>query len=933
MKHTLAMHNSRKGRMRSIMKKKRKWLQILKKRKKFVIPLTIILVAGIGAGIFVMGRGRSMRTMAGAMAAQTAEVTKGNISTTVIGTGNLESADAENVYLPEGVEVEEVLVSSGDHVEEGTVLAKLDAASITTEMLSIQEEISELDEDLNEVKDDTESDTITTKISGRVKEIYAQEGTSVAETMADKGALMVLSVDGKMAVELKNVTTVSLGDTVTVILSDGSTEKEGTVESLEGTTCLVTLTDKGTTLGELVTVQDADGKSLGNGKLTIHQPLEITAVAGTVKSIKVSEGDAVDAGDTLATLKDVPASAEYQELAATREKLTERLKSLIALSKTNTLTAEFSGTVQGVYVSDDSKVESSSSSTSSGTSSESSQGATIIGTRTASASSAVNGNSSSAIFINTGTGSRENSSVVLRTVSTETESEKNLGSAGKSASDVLITSITNVIQAPVSGAAAQTVITQTECTGTVAWTVGSAAFSGSFDQAVQYTAKITLQAAQGYAFATDDSLTVSQDGASNLEWKVTEQTAEITIQFTATAINSCSLTIAAPEAGASPQTAVDGTAAYSGTISWSPQTTVFAASTQYIATVKLNAHEGYRFADTDQMTVTLNGSRVSQVSVSEDASQVTMILVYQIGENGKSEEPSSESQGSGIQQTENSQQKETQQTNGTQQKNENQQTEGQETGKTTISPSAGVTTGGTGSSSAAAGVSGSSGTGSSSSSATSESTQSAQEDVDTTKVTAFTISPEENMNLSVSVDELDILSIALDQKAEITFDAIEDEIFEGTITNISDTASVNGGVAKYTVTITLPKNESMKVGMNASATITIEDKQDILLIPVSALQERGDSVFVYTEQDEESGALSGEVEVETGLSDGSNVEITEGLSEGDVVYYTRTASEEGESGFNMERMEGMGGGRMGDQMPSGSGPSGERPSGGGPGGQ
>lgn len=915
------------------MKKKRKWLQILKKRKKFVIPLTIILAVGIGAGIFVVGRGRSMRTMAGAMAAQTAEVTKGNISTTVIGTGNLESVDAENVYLPEGVEVEEVLVSSGDHVEEGTVLAKLDAASITSEMLSIQEEISELDEDLNDVKDDTESDTVTTKISGRVKEIYAQEGTSVAETMADKGALMVLSVDGKMAVELKNVTTVSLGDTVTVILSDGSTEKEGTVASLDGTTCLVTLTDKGTTFGELVTVQDGDGKNLGNGKLTIHQPLEITAVAGTVKSIKVSEGDAVDAGDTLATLEDVPASAEYQELAARREKLTERLKSLIELSETNTLTAGFSGTVQGVYVSDGSKAESSSSTAaSSETSSANTQGGTVIGTRTSDASSVGKGNSASAIFINTDTANRRNTSIALRTVSTETESEKDQESSEKPASTILITSITNVLQAPVSGAAAQTAIAQTECTGTVVWTVGGKAFSGSFDQAVSYTAKVTLQAAQGYAFATDDSLTVNQDGASSLEWKVTEQTAEITIQFAATDINSCSLTITAPKAGASPQTAIDGTAAYSGTISWSPQATVFAANAQYIATVKLTAYEGYRFAGTDQMTVTLNGSRVSQVSVSEDASQITMILVYQIGENGKSEEPSSESQTTGMQQTENSQQKEGQQTNSAQRKNENQQTEGQETGKTTISPSVGVTTGGTGSSSAAVGVSGS-GTGSGSSSATSDTAQSTQEDVETAKVTAFTISPEENMNLSVSVDELDILSIELDQKADITFDAIEDEVFEGTITSISDTASVNGGVAKYTVTITLPKNESMKVGMNASATITIEDKQDILLIPVSALQERGDKVFVYTQQEEESGALSGEVEVETGLSDGSNVEITEGLSEGDVVYYTRTALEEGESGFNMERMDGMGGGSMGDQMPFGGGPSGERPSGGGPGGQ
>ena len=116
--------------------------------------------------------------------------------------------------------------------------------------------------------------------------------------------------------------------------------------------------------------------------------------------------------------------------------------------------------------------------------------------------------------------------------------------------------------------------------------------------------------------------------------------------------------------------------------------------------------------------------------------------------------------------------------------------------------------------------------------------------------------------------------------------------------------------------------------MNASATITIEDKQDILLIPVSALQEVGDRVFVYTEQDEQTGAPSGETEVETGLSDGSNVEIVSGLEEGDTVYYmrTETTGEDSDSGM------GMGGGMMGGDFPMGGGqmPSGEMPSGGGP---
>ena len=221
--------------------------------------------------------------------------------------------------------------------------------------------------------------------------------------------------------------------------------------------------------------------------------------------------------------------------------------------------------------------------------------------------------------------------------------------------------------------------------------------------------------------------------------------------------------------------------------------------------------------------------------------------------------------------------------------------------------------------------------GTQSASATSASTASSTQDSDSSisDVTAFTLSPDETMNLSISVDELDILSIAEGQSADITFDALEDQTFTGTVTSISSTASVNGGVAKYTVEIEMEKDDNMRIGMNASATIKVEDAEDILLIPSAALQERGDSAFVYTGQSED-GTLTDEVEVETGLSDGSNVEITSGLSEGDTVYYTRTISDS-QSG-EMQGFGGFGDGQM-PSMPSDmkGGPSGGG-QGGGPGG-
>lgn len=106
-----------------------------------------------------------------------------------------------------------------------------------------------------------------------------------------------------------------------------------------------------------------------------------------------------------------------------------------------------------------------------------------------------------------------------------------------------------------------------------------------------------------------------------------------------------------------------------------------------------------------------------------------------------------------------------------------------------------------------------------------------------TDVALFTISPDDTMTLEISVDELDINSVEIGQEAVVTFDAIEEKEFTGEVTEIGNTASVNGGVAKYTVSVSVPKDEEMKQGMNASATITIENRENVITIPVNALQE------------------------------------------------------------------------------------------------
>ncbi len=156
---------------------------------------------------------------------------------------------------------------------------------------------------------------------------------------------------------------------------------------------------------------------------------------------------------------------------------------------------------------------------------------------------------------------------------------------------------------------------------------------------------------------------------------------------------------------------------------------------------------------------------------------------------------------------------------------------------------------------------------------------------------AYTLVPDDHYLLSIQIDELDILSIAKGQKAGITFDAIPGREFTGRIDEKAPDFQDSGGITKYLVRVLIDADDDMRIGMSVTATIVVDEKEDILLLPIVALQESGGRVYIYTELDESTGGLGGEREVVTGLSDGNRAEILEGLDEGTTVYYRLAGSE------------------------------------------
>lgn len=833
-------------------------------KKKIVIGTAVVLTVSVAAGGVYWRYQSGKRPSAPEKTVQATKATAeiSSISNTIVGTGNLEADTPVSLKIPSEITISEVKVESGDHVSSGDVLAEVDSSSVYEAMEEVQEKIEALDEQIADLQEDTDEETISASIDGRMKKIYIGQGEDITSCMLEHGALLVLSADGKMAVDLADPATVpSEEDTVTVTLSSG-TQIEGTVEKVSDDGCTITMTDSGVGLGDTATVTDEKGNSIGTGTIYIHQPLQVTGTAGSISEVNVSEDEAVDSGDTLLTLDEDSITASYEALYGQREALAETLTELLNLAKKGTITADMDGTIEEIYVSDEETSDSSSVSAGSG--------------------------------------------VQLSNMS------------------------------------------YTKGTGIQALNMSYTKSYGVQASNMYYTNESVVRIVN--VSDTDETAEIFSDDTGSME-EIPSQPEKQTLYLSmadTSAGNAQTLGIVVPRTGGSPQTQiVSSDNSYTGTISWNPGDSTFQPAATYQAAVMLYAGEGYQFA-ADSVTQAVSGV-LSGVSLSSDGSTLSFTITFPETE-GSTEEPgdtsgdsgSTEGNQGGSAPSEDAQNNTENSGSDTQTGEENGITDGESQVSPETQNNNTGTTQNTGSSqgagSTSSGITGSvnAAGGTSSGTQTSNGQQSGEEETQTdtasqysTDTTAFTISGDTSMLLSVSVDELDINSVEQGQTAQVTFDAIEDKTFEGTVTKVGNTASASGGVAKYTVEITIPKDEEMKAGMNASATITIEEKENIVTIPVNALQERGEEVFVYTEQDDE-GNLSGEQQVTTGLSDGENVEITEGLSEGDVVYYQKTGggNTSSDTGFSMPGgdMGDMPGGDMGNM--SGGGNMGNMPGGG-----
>jgi HlyD family secretion protein len=145
-----------------------------------------------------------------------------------------------------------------------------------------------------------------------------------------------------------------------------------------------------------------------------------------------------------------------------------------------------------------------------------------------------------------------------------------------------------------------------------------------------------------------------------------------------------------------------------------------------------------------------------------------------------------------------------------------------------------------------------------------------------------TIATVANMNDMIfegKVDETEVGKINVGMPIELEIGAIEKEKFIAELEYISPKGKEENGAIQFEIkaSVQLMQGQFIRAGYSANASIVLDKRDSVLVIPEGLLRFENDSSFVEIQTDIEQKFRK--QHVQTGLSDGINIEITSGLNQ------------------------------------------------------
>ena len=148
--------------------------------------------------------------------------------------------------------------------------------------------------------------------------------------------------------------------------------------------------------------------------------------------------------------------------------------------------------------------------------------------------------------------------------------------------------------------------------------------------------------------------------------------------------------------------------------------------------------------------------------------------------------------------------------------------------------------------------------------------------------TAVSLTPHSALQVEVYVSEVDAAVLKSGQAAEVTLDAYgTGRLFPATVVSVDRSPSGSGNTVGYKVTLQFAENDSaIALGMGANVSIVAAQKNNVVIVPISAVIQNGNQDFVLVKTT--AGTVQRPVTIGLVSSDGTT-EVVSGINVGDTL--------------------------------------------------
>ncbi len=146
---------------------------------------------------------------------------------------------------------------------------------------------------------------------------------------------------------------------------------------------------------------------------------------------------------------------------------------------------------------------------------------------------------------------------------------------------------------------------------------------------------------------------------------------------------------------------------------------------------------------------------------------------------------------------------------------------------------------------------------------------------------AFRLDDLTHLLLDVQISEIDISRIAVGQPVAITFDAIANSSYSGTISQVAQVGTNSQGSVNFNTTIEMTDaDQAVLPAMTAGVNIVVEQLHNVLLVPNRAVRLRNNQRVVYVLRNEQSTPVA----ITLGPSSDTDSQVLSGdLQAGDII--------------------------------------------------